>query len=211
MTLNRLSNNEIRSSLLNYGIRATDGLCEQIKIYIDILLRWNRKISLTTVTDPAEIVRFHFGESLFATTIVPIGESRLADVGSGAGFPGLAIHLLDPVSEVVLIESNAKKATFLSEVCRELNLEKVQVFRGRMEEFVRVVPEMNAISARALGQHDELLAWSHSRLKPAGRLILWLGEEDVFEVAKNESWLWMNPVKIPASQRRFLLVGSPIR
>jgi 16S rRNA (guanine(527)-N(7))-methyltransferase RsmG len=209
--LNRLSNTEIRSSLLVYGIRATDDLCDQIRTYIDVLLRWNRKISLTSVTIPAEIVRFHFGESLFATTVVRIAESRLADVGSGAGFPGLAIHLLDPASEVVLIESNAKKATFLSEVSRELNLEKVQVFRGRMEEFHRVVPEMNAVSARALGQHDELLAWSHSLLKPAGRLILWLGEQDVLEVTKNQSWLWMKPVNIPASKRRFVLVGSPIK
>lgn len=211
MTINRLSNPGIRSSLLMYGIRATDSLCDQIRAYIDILLRWNRKISLTAVTNPAEIVRFHFGESLFATTVVPIGDSRLADVGSGAGFPGLAIHLLDPVWEVVLIESNAKKAAFLSEVSRELNLQKVQVFRGRMEEFDQVVPEINVVSARALGQRDELLAWSHALLKPAGRLILWLGEQDVLEVARNESWLWMNPVKIPASQRRFLLVGSPIK
>jgi 16S rRNA (guanine527-N7)-methyltransferase len=209
MKPHRLTNTEIRSSLLMYGIRATDGLCGQINAYIDILLRWNRKISLTTVTNPAEIVRFHFGESLFATTVVPMAESRLADVGSGAGFPGLAIHLLDPAAGVIMIESNAKKATFLSEVSRELNLEKVQVFRGRMEEFDQAVPQINAISARALGQHDRLLAWSHSLLNPAGRLILWLGEQDVLDVTQSDAWLWMKPVKIPASQRRFLLVGSP--
>ena len=92
-------------------------------------------MSLTTVTNPNEILKFHFGESLFAAPAAQISDGRLADVGSGAGFPGLAIRILVEPLEVMLIESNTKKAAFLSEVSRELCLKDVEVFRGRMENF----------------------------------------------------------------------------
>ena len=95
-------------------------LCERIRTYISLLLRWNQSISLTTVTNSDEILRFHFGESLFAASAFSLENGRLADVGSGAGFPGLPLAMLLPDLNVTLIESNAKKFTFLSEVVREL-------------------------------------------------------------------------------------------
>ena len=76
------------ASLLTPHLIETGHLSDQIRIYIALLLEWNRKISLTAVTDPVEIVRFHFGESLFAASALEIRDGRLADVGSGAGFLG---------------------------------------------------------------------------------------------------------------------------
>jgi 16S rRNA (guanine527-N7)-methyltransferase len=211
MTTNRPSNQEITASLKIYGVSATQDLCDQIRVYIDLLLRWNQKISLTTMTNAAEIIQFHFGESLFAASAIPIQDGRLADVGSGAGFPGLAIHLLVKPLEVVLIESNAKKAAFLSEVSRELGLKGVEVFRGRMKDFDSGDREIDLITARALGQHEELLEWSHYKLDHAGKLIMWLGEEDANSISRNTQWTWHELIKIPQSQRRFLLVGCPVR
>jgi 16S rRNA (guanine527-N7)-methyltransferase len=109
-------------------------MCLAIQKYISVLLRWNKKIALTAITDPLDIVRFHFGESMFGAPAVPIRKGRLADVGTGAGFPGLPLKLLVPSLDLVLIESNAKKASFLSECIRELNLTGVDVYRGRVEE-----------------------------------------------------------------------------
>src|SRR5271155_1161393 len=114
-----LSASQIEKALAPYGLRVSPGLSASIRGYIAILLRWNSKISLTTVVEPLEILKFHFGESFFAAAAVPITHSRLADVGSGAGFPGLPLAMLIPQLEVVLIESNLKKATFLSEGIRE--------------------------------------------------------------------------------------------
>jgi 16S rRNA (guanine527-N7)-methyltransferase len=208
MNVIRLSNHEISAALGPYGIKPDDSVCDRIRAYIAILLKWNQKISLTTVTNPNEIIRFHFGESLFAGPTVPVSYGRLADVGSGAGFPGLALRLLFESMEVVLIESNAKKATFLSEVSRELNLKQVTVFRGRMDDYREGSANLDFVTARALGQHTELLKWSHRSLGPNGKLILWLGEADVKEVSNNLAWKWHDPVKIPQSQRRFLLIGS---
>jgi 16S rRNA (guanine527-N7)-methyltransferase len=211
MKNNQLSNEEIRSSLAVYGVSADNTLCERINIYIRLLLKWNQKISLTTVTNPEEILRFHFGESFFAASVVPIGESRLADVGSGAGFPGLAIRLLVEFNRLILIDSNAKKAAFLAEVSRELDFKEVDVFRGRMEEYSPHNSELDFVTARALGQHDQLLEWSRSNLRSSGKVVMWLGEEDVSRISQYSAWKWYPPTKIPNSERRFILAGTPTK
>jgi 16S rRNA (guanine527-N7)-methyltransferase len=195
--------------LLPYGYRPDPRFCERLRAYVSLLLRWNSKISLTTVTDPAEIVKFHFGESLFAVPAVQIKRSRLADVGSGAGFPGLPIAMAVPSLELTLIESNAKKCAFLSEVVRSLELDGVTVFHGRMEDLQPDSGKFDFVTARALGQHEELLSWAAGHLAPSGRLVLWLGEEDADNISRSPGWKWGDRVLIPGSKRRYLLVGSP--
>jgi 16S rRNA (guanine527-N7)-methyltransferase len=194
-----------------YGIHANPHLCEQVRSYIELLLQWNQKISFTTVAAPLEIVRFHFGESLFAASAVPIRSGRLADVGSGAGFPGIPLRMLVPQLELTLIESNFKKAAFLSEVVRALQLDRVHVVRGRMDALDLGTPPFDFITARALGQHDDLLSWSKSHLAGGGKVVLWIGEDDAESISKNSDWNWQEPVRIPGSKRRCLLIGSQAR
>ena len=90
------------------GGLSTQEQAEKVAQYMQLLLEWNQSFSLTSVTNPSEILSRHFGESMFATSIVPIRQGRLADVGSGAGFPGLAIKIMRPELDVVLIEPNKK-------------------------------------------------------------------------------------------------------
>src|SRR6202142_1487279 len=104
-----LSNRYISELLDPYGFKSDAALCSQIRSYIEMLLAWNMKMSLTTVIDPVEIIRFHFGESIFALTAGMISEGRLADVGSGAGFPGLPLRLACPSIQLMMIDSNVKK------------------------------------------------------------------------------------------------------
>jgi 16S rRNA (guanine527-N7)-methyltransferase len=203
----QLSNETIITQLKNYGVTAAAHLCDQIRAYIDLLLRWNQKTSLTTVTDPMEILRFHFGESLLAASTVPIRHGRLADVGSGAGFPAVPIRMVSERLNVVLIESNQKKATFLAEIARELQLSNMEVRRARMEDVDLRAETVDFVTARALGIHDEFLNWSRRSLDPAGSVVLWLGEEDVREISSNVSWKWAKPIRIPHSDRRFILQG----
>jgi len=203
-----LSIEEVRASLAPYGISASRDVCASIQSYISLLLRWNNHISLTTVTDQEEIVRFHFGESFFAAAVVPIRDGRLADVGSGAGFPGLALRIAVPALQVTLIESNGKKAAFLSEVARDLKLDHTTVARSRMEDFRRGEDQFDFVVARALGTHTGLLRWAKSTLRQDGRIVLWLGESDCANISKQLAWKWREPIHIPGSKRRFLLVGS---
>ena len=204
----RLSDGQIQSALSPYGGPSSPSQCDAIRTYVDLLLRWNSRISLTTVTDPDEILRFHIGESIAAIPAAPIEKGRLADVGSGAGFPGVPLALFLPHLDVTLIESNAKKSTFLSEVQRQLNLHRVRVFRGRAEELLSQGEKFDFVTARAVGKYDELLFWSSKALNPGGKAVLWLGDKDASEVSAYPGWTWHTPQKITGSQKRFLLVGA---
>ena len=205
--MKQLSDEVIAMELRPYGATASARLCDQIRIYVDLLLRWNQRTSLTTVTDPEGIVRFHFGASLLAVTAVPIRHGRLADVGSGAGFPAVPIRMVSEDLNVILIESNQKKATFLSEIVRELQLANVDVRRSRMEEIDFSRDTVDFVTARAIGIDDEFLDWSRKALNPDGSVVLWLGEESAREVSRDASWKWADSIRIPQSERRVVLHG----
>lgn len=127
-----------------------------ISTYIDLLLRWNARVNLTSVREPEQIVTRHFGESLFTArhlfpnaglhligTETPATRSsevkapgtHVIEIGSGAGFPGIPIKIWSPQVKLTLIESNQKKATFLREVARALTLTNINVFAGRASDF----------------------------------------------------------------------------
>jgi 16S rRNA (guanine527-N7)-methyltransferase len=206
----QLSDETISATLRPYGVSATTLLCEQIRVYIDLLLRWNQKTSLTTVTDPTEILRFHFGESVLAVPTVPIRHGRLADVGSGAGFPAVPIRMVSEQLSVILIESNQRKATFLMEIVRALELEHVDVRRSRMEDVSLSDEKIDFITARALGIDDDFLNWAHNSLTVSGYVVLWLGDSDANKISQKSGWKWADPIRIPQSDKRIILHGSKI-
>jgi 16S rRNA (guanine527-N7)-methyltransferase len=208
--MKQLTDGTIIRALRPYGTAASTRLCDQVRVYIDLLLRWNQKASLTTVTEPDEIVRFHFGESLLAIPFVPIRHGRLADVGSGAGFPAVPIRMVLENLSVILIESNQKKATFLAEVARELQLQNVEVRRSRMEDVCFDDQPLDFVSARAVRIDDEFLNWSHDSLNSSGSLVLWLGEEDASKISQKHGWNWADPIRIPRSDRRVILHGAKL-
>jgi 16S rRNA (guanine527-N7)-methyltransferase len=201
-----LQSDEIQRTLRAYGFSANPAYCDRVAVYMELLLRWNRKVSLTAVIEPQEILNFHFGESLVGIGAAGIANGRLADLGSGAGFPGLAIAMAEPNLEAMLIESNAKKAAFLHEVLRELSLEKVRVYRGRSEE-VSEAERFDFVTARALGKHQESLEWAAKRLSLDGRAVLWVGSTGVEEIRGISGWEWGEPVQIPRTRGRFVAVG----
>src|SRR5438046_9511462 len=96
----------IRRALDEFKIPPYDDQVVQIQQYIKILLAWNDKINLTAIRDPLETLYRHFCECIFAGSSVPMERGRLADAGTGAGFPGLPLKLLRPGLQVFLIASN---------------------------------------------------------------------------------------------------------
>jgi 16S rRNA (guanine527-N7)-methyltransferase len=202
-----LTDGVISEELRNYGVSATADVCSAIRTFISLLLHWNRTISLTAVTDPLEILRFHFGESMFAASVIANRNGRLADVGSGAGFPGIPLKLVIPALDLVLIESNARKAAFLAEATRELGLERAEIYRGRFEEFCSEASGFDFITARAIGSHEELINWARGAIEKGGSLALWLGADDAARVSLDKTWQWRKPVPIPGSHSRTILIG----
>jgi 16S rRNA (guanine527-N7)-methyltransferase len=193
------------------GAILPETLLSQISTYLDLLLRWNARTNLTALRAPEEIVTRHFGESLFAASHLFPEEntptaSTLADIGSGAGFPGLPIKLWAPHLQVTLVESHNKKATFLREVIRTLRLTKIKVQAARAETITQT---FDTVTLRAVERFDRALITAAKLVCPGGRLALLVGEEQIGEARTLlPVYKWDNPQQIPNSHHRVLLFGA---
>ena len=180
---------------------------EAFSAYLDLLLRWNQRVNLTAVRSPEQMVTRHFGESLFAARhlLSPGETAEVADLGSGAGFPGLPLRIMRPAARVTLIESQNKKATFLKEVIRALGLCSVEVVTQRAEDLDR---KFDLVAMRAVERFDRTLPVAVSLVKNGGRLGLLIGADQVARTqALLPAFAWAQPVSIPQSTSRVLLAG----
>jgi 16S rRNA (guanine527-N7)-methyltransferase len=190
-----------------------DELANRLRTYLDLLLRWNARMNLTAVRDPEEIVTRHFGESLFAARVLRdagafASESpTLSDIGSGAGFPGIPIKLAQPEIHLTLIESQNKKATFLREVVRALELTDAEVFFGRAETRMQT---SNVVTVRAVENFDRTLPVAAGLVAPAGTLGLLLGSDQVGTATAllGAGWRFYEPLSIPTSRQRVVVVAK---
>jgi len=184
-------------------------LLEHLQRYLDLLLLWNARVNLTAVRNREEIVTRHFGESLFAARIL-LGDSRsgsLADVGSGAGFPGIPIKLFAPELALTLIESHNKKATFLREVIRTLQLDGSEVFCGRAEQWGETA---DLVTLRAVEQFERSLPVAAALVAPGGKLCLLIGAGQIPRAQEilGAGWRWEEPKLVPHSSGRVVVVGT---
>jgi 16S rRNA (guanine527-N7)-methyltransferase len=164
-----LSESAIVSLLSPYLPDPPANLIPQLSLYLDLLLKWNARTNLTAIRDPEEIVRRHFGESLFTATHLPPAQTLL-DFGSGAGFPGLPIALLHRELRVTLAESQNKKSTFVREAVRTLNL-STEVWSNRVEA-MPPAHRFDIVAMRAVDNIKTALPEAIGRIKPGGHLAL---------------------------------------
>jgi 16S rRNA (guanine527-N7)-methyltransferase len=208
------------------GASLSDSQLAQLANYLDLLLRWNARINLTSVRDPEQIVTRHFGESLFAARhLYPSGRLKpeawtLLDLGTGPGFPGLPIKVWAPALHTTLLESSQRKATFLREVVRALHLTAVQVVSDRAENFTAEIanyklPITNSVTVtlRAVERFRQILPTAVELLQQfptaSRRLALLIGAAQVAPARAIAGALtWSDPLPIPASSQRVLLVGN---
>jgi len=202
-----LSEGAIRRALGEFQITVDDRQVLLIQQYMAILRHWNEKLNLTAIRDPLEILHRHFCESMFGAVAVPVNFGRLADIGAGPGFPGLPMKILRPELELFLVESNIKKGTFLAEVIRELELVNARVLISRYEELGEELAPLDYVCSRAVGEFGTFLEWAASERLSAGRILLWIGGRDLDEVRKSPHWEWQEPIAVPHSLRRYILVG----
>ncbi|HEX3153413.1 MAG TPA: 16S rRNA (guanine(527)-N(7))-methyltransferase RsmG [Candidatus Angelobacter sp.] len=195
------------AQLLKPFIELDESRLRAISIYIDLLLKWNARINLTAIRNPNEIVQRHFGESLFAAKhLLKQNLPKTAiDLGSGAGFPGVPLAMLAPEVQVTLIEAQQRKATFLRELVRVLNLKNVQVFDQRAENYPEAA---DLVMLRAVEKFEEALETAVRLAKPGGSIALMIGSGQI-ELARNLSSevSWEKPIQVPCSSARELLVG----
>jgi len=166
-TVPTLAPARIAELLTPYFPDPDDNLLAQLSTYLDLLVKWNARTNLTAVRDPEQMVRRHFGESLFTARHLPPCQTLL-DLGSGAGFPGLPIQLALPNLKVTLAESQNKKASFLREVVRTLNL-PTEVWAARVET-MPATRTFDVVTLRAVDNPETALKLARSLLKSGGTI-----------------------------------------
>ena len=170
---------DLESGLATMGLDTA--LAPRLQAYLALLDRWNRAYNLTAIRDPREMVAKHVLDSLAMQPFVhELG--TLADLGAGAGFPGIPLALALPDLRVTLVESNGKKARFLREAVRTLHLDNARVAESRIEALDEPAA-YDAITARALATLPLILQLGGHLLKPGGRLLAMKGARPDDEIA----------------------------
>jgi 16S rRNA (guanine527-N7)-methyltransferase len=172
------------------NIELTAKQVAQFCLYGDLLLEWNQKMNLTTITDPGEIIIKHFIDSL---TIKPyLQGDKMADIGTGAGFPGIPLKIVRPDLQLTLVDSLRKRLDFLQEVVRKLGLKEVEIIHARAEELGRN-PKYRAgfelVTSRAVARLPVLLEYAIPLLQLGGLFIAMKGSQAEQEIEESRDAL----------------------
>jgi 16S rRNA (guanine527-N7)-methyltransferase len=166
-----------------------------LEAHLELLMRWNRTVNLTAIRSREEAIERHYGESLFLGARLPAGRLRIADVGSGAGFPGFPVAVLRPDCSVTLIESHRRKAVFLLEAARKVPNVRVLAERAEVVRETFDWAISRAVSYADLAPFLKRLARNADLLGGAER------------PPEKMGFQWDDPVTIPGGKQRFLWTG----
>jgi 16S rRNA (guanine527-N7)-methyltransferase len=175
---------DVRTRLVRRAAKANlflaDGLAERLTAYYELLLRWNRKINLTSIDNVDEAIDRLLLEPLAAVRHFPPGVRRLMDVGSGGGSPAIPFKLALPQVALTMVEVKARKSAFLREAVRQLQLKGADVETARYEELL-ARPELHEaydlLSLRAVRAETRVLTSLQAFLKSGGTMVLFRGPE----------------------------------
>jgi 16S rRNA (guanine527-N7)-methyltransferase len=198
--------------------------CDQFQTYLHELQRWNRTLSLTSITDEAEIIRKHFLGSLdFLHAFRPCPGLRTLDVGTGPGFPGIPLKLWHPELALDLVESSQRKCVFLRHLCLRLGLGDVRCFNSRVETLAQNTAMQGyygVIVSRGVGGLRRWLPAALLLLQEGGRLVLEKGPVALQEVQalapalRARSGVLMDLIAIPGpspTARTLVVIRKPAR
>jgi 16S rRNA (guanine527-N7)-methyltransferase len=162
------------------GVHLDRGTLDLCATYSALLIERNTVVNLTAITDPLDVARKHFLDSFTALAVRPwTGSERVIDVGSGAGFPGLALRLALPRLRLTLVESQGKKARFLSEVAAALRVGDIEIQSVRAEKLATTRRERYDVgTARAVGSLGAVVEYLLPFLRVGGDAIAWKGRLD---------------------------------
>ena len=160
------------------GLEVSDSLVDRLCVYLDLLRRWNARINLTGLDDREAALDRLIVEPLVAVRHLPSSKARIVDVGSGGGSPAIPLKLAAPETSLLMVESKIRKAAFLREVARQLELPRTSVEAGRYEALLSR-PELHeahdVLTMRAVRVEGRVLRSLQAFIKPGGDLLLFRG------------------------------------
>ena len=197
----------LNALLAEVGLAQLDAAATiRFEAYLSLFVRWNSRISLSSVRDEEGIISRHIIESIEVARMLPTGVTTLLDFGSGGGLPGIPIALCRPEIAVTLAESQSKKAAFLQEAVRVLAI-SVKVHAGRAETLREV---FDCVAMRAVDRMVEAVAAASELVVPGGWLALMTTKRDVVRLqdAARAEFSWRNAMALTGSDDRVLALGK---
>lgn len=185
--------NEFKEKLIinvdKLGINLSEIQLKQFYNYMNLLIEWNKKVNLTAITEPDEIILKHFVDSLTISKYISDG-TKVVDVGTGAGFPGIPLKIVRQDVDITLLDSLQKRINFLDEVINELNLEKITTIHSRVEDFgknKKYREEFDIATSRAVANLSTLSEYLLPLVKVGGKVISMKGSliQEELENSKN--------------------------
>ncbi len=156
-----MTQNDFINELKKLNIEITDKQLKELEEYYNLLVEWNEKINLTSITQKDQVYLKHFYDSLTISKVIDLSKvNTLCDVGTGAGFPGLVLKIVFPNLKVTLVDSLNKRINFLNEVIKKLGLENINTIHVRAEEYSKTVREKyDVVTARAVASLPILMEY----------------------------------------------------
>ena len=185
--------------------------------YVDLLRKWGKRINLTSVLTDREIIIKHLVDSLTVAEFMPPG-SRVLDIGTGAGFPGIPLSIYDSSLRVTLVESVGKKVAFLKHAKRSLGLSSVDIHHARAEDLTKKMSRcFDRVTSRAVGSMDTIIALGAPYLDIEGEMVIMKGPrgkgewEDYANRSEDMELLFTKELKLPFSgENRVIIVAKPV-
>ena len=179
----------------------------RFEAYLALLMRWNGRLNLTAIRDEKGILSRHFLESIVCAREIPAGTATLLDFGTGAGFPGIPIALCRPEISVTLTESQAKKAAFLQEALRTLQLSNAKVYAGRAEGLRNT---FDCLVMRAVDRMEKAVGVAPKLVSPGGWLVLMTTSSELssLQAAAGSDIQWKESVGLLQGGDRVIALGA---
>ncbi|MEQ9208828.1 MAG: 16S rRNA (guanine(527)-N(7))-methyltransferase RsmG [Pseudomonadales bacterium] len=201
---------QLESGARNLGLSLTDQQICKLLDYLFLIEKWNRAYNLTAIREPQEMLSLHLLDSLSIFSLVKdlVPGTRLLDVGTGAGLPGMVLAIMNPAYQVSLMDTNGKKCRFLRQVGIELELDNIQVIHDRVEKY-QAFPLFDAILSRAFATLKDMTDNAVHLLAEGGRFLAMKGrypQQELDELNQQFSFEKAYPLQIPGLDvERFLI------
>lgn len=164
---------ELKDNMKKIDINITDMQIEKFFKYMNLLIEWNKKINLTAIIEPKDIIIKHFVDCGTLLKYLNSNE-KVIDIGTGAGFPGIPLKILDESLDITLVDSLNKRVNFLNEVVLNLNLNKIKIIHSRAEDLARNMEyreKFDKVVSRAVANLTTLSEYDLPFLKIKGKFL----------------------------------------
>ena len=201
--------NDVKKISESAGMTLSHHQCEQLAQYLLMLQKWNRTYNLTAIEDLSKMLTYHLADSLSVAQY--LSGSRILDVGTGGGLPGVPLAIVCPKKQFVLLDSVSKKTRFLKQVVAELGLSNVVVESQRVESYNTTVP-IDVIMARAFASCEKILALTQHLCNPSSIYLLQKGVYPAEEIKALKVPYSVEAVNVPGldASRHLVIIKNGV-